>query len=565
MSALVIQNLCLTVNEQLGNKTLVDNVSVSVQAGQCVALVGESGSGKSLTALACARLLPDAIRIASGDVLLNHGEANETHVFDLPRSALASIRGKRIGMVFQEPSLALNPVLTIGEQLAEALALHTELKGAALKAAAADALAEVGIPNAVALLNDYPMQFSGGQKQRIMIAMALAGKPDVLIADEPTTALDVLVQAQVLALLNELKTTRGMALLLITHDLAIVKQMADEVVVMQAGRIVEHAPAAQFFDAPAHPHSQALMAANRGQVLCAPAKNRLEIPFGLSLSKSLSESTSPSTGSGRTALSDGLLSIHTVAASYTSQTALWRKPTLTPVLQGIDLTIAQGETLAVVGASGSGKTTLAKVLLGLQDRNMRCSGAITLDGRRKDAASRPDPLWQQAVSVVFQDPFASLNPRMRVGDIVMEGVRHLRPEWSQLEAQARIDGLLKAVALPSDSLLRWPHEFSGGQRQRLAIVRALAVAPKLVILDEPTSALDVTVQAKLLQLLVDLQQQFGYSYLLITHNFQVVQAMAQHVAVLDGGAVVEYGLTAQVLAKPQHAQTQKLLAAMPKL
>ncbi len=527
MTALVIQNLCLTV----GNKTLVNNVSVSVKAGQCVALVGESGSGKSLTALACARLLPDAIRIAGGDVVLN----GDTNVFDLPRSLLSSIRGKRIGMVFQEPSLALNPVLTIGEQLIEALALHTTLKGAALKIAAADALTEVGIPNAAARLNDYPMQFSGGQKQRIMIAMALAGKPDVLIADEPTTALDVLVQAQVLALLNALKTTRGMALLLITHDLAIVKQMADEVVVMQAGRIVEHAPAAQFFNAPAHPHSQALMAANRGQVLCAAVN-----------------ATAPA-----------LLSIEDVAASYTTQTALWRKAALAPVLQGIHLTIAQGETLAVVGASGSGKTTLAKVLLGLQDRNMRCSGTICLDSRLKSAASCPDQLWQQAVSVVFQDPFASLNPRMRVGDIVMEGVRNLRPEWSLLEALNRIDGLMKAVDLPADSLLRWPHEFSGGQRQRLAIVRALAVAPKLVVFDEPTSALDVTVQAKLLQLLVDLQQQFGYSYLLITHNFQVVQAMAQHVAVLDGGEMVEYGLTAQVLAQPQHAQTQKLLAAVP--
>jgi peptide/nickel transport system ATP-binding protein len=533
MSALVIQNLSLSV----GTKTLVSNVSLSVKAGQCVALVGESGSGKSLTALACARLLPDAIRIAGGDVVLSQGEANNINVFDLPRSALSSIRGKRIGMVFQEPSLALNPVLTIGEQLIEALALHTMLKGAALKASAAQALNEVGIPNADARLNDFPMQFSGGQKQRIMIAMALAGKPDVLIADEPTTALDVLVQAQVLALLNELKTTRGMALLLITHDLAIVKQMADEVVVMQAGRVVEHSPAAQFFVAPAHPHSQALMAANRRQVLCDAVDAKRPI----------------------------LLSIQNVAASYTTQTTRWRKAALTPVLQGIGLSIAQGQTLAVIGASGSGKTTLAKVLLGLQDRNMRCIGTLWLENRTKQAYSQPDRPWQQAVNVVFQDPFASLNPRMRAGDIVMEGIKNLRPEWSPSEAQSRIDELMQAVALPADSLLRWPHEFSGGQRQRLAIVRALAVAPKLVVLDEPTSALDVTVQAKLLQLLVDLQQQFGYSYLLITHSFQVVQAMAQHVAVLDAGSIVEYGLTTQVLAQPQHTQTKKLLAAVPKL
>lgn len=541
MTALTIDRLHLTV----GEKSLVQGVSLAVSAGQCVALVGESGSGKSLTALACARLLPDAIAIAGGDVVLDSGTEHATSVFDLPRSALASIRGKRIGMIFQEPSLALNPVLTIGEQLVEALALHSADSAATLKIAAANALAEVGIPNAAARLNDYPMQFSGGQKQRIMIAMALAGKPDVLIADEPTTALDVLVQAQVLALLTELKASRGMALLLITHDLAIVKQMADHVVVMQAGRIVEHAPAAQFFAAPAHPHSQALLAANRGQVL---------------YSLTNSPANSPASAAAKP-----MLTATAVSASYSTSTAFWRKAEQTVVLNGIDLSLAQGQTLAIVGASGSGKTTLAKVLLGLQDPNMHCAGTLTLAERNKPAASKPDRAWQQCVSVVFQDPFASLNPRMRVGAIVLEGVRNLRPEWSASEAQSRINALIQAVDLPTDTLLRWPHEFSGGQRQRLAIVRALAVAPKLVVLDEPTSALDVTVQAKLLQLLVNLQQQFAYSYVLITHNFQVVQAMAQHVAVLDGGAVVEYGLTAQVLAHPQHAQTQKLLAAVPAL
>jgi peptide/nickel transport system ATP-binding protein len=535
--SLSIQNLRLTV----GDKVLVDGVTVAVKAGQCVALVGESGSGKSLTALACARLLPDAITVAGGDVQLgeigNDTSKPSVNVFDLPRSALSTIRGKRIGFVFQEPSLALNPVLTVGEQLIEALALHTSLRGVTLLDAAAQALAEVGIPNAATRLNDYPMQFSGGQKQRIMIAMALAGQPDVLIADEPTTALDVLVQAQVLALLNDLKRSRRMALLLITHDLAIVKQMADEVVVMQAGRVVEHAPAAAFFAAPTHPHSQALLNATRGQVLYAPANP----------------------------LAARLLDIQNITVAYTTQTALWRKATVTPVLQGINLCIAQGETLAVVGASGSGKTTLAKVLLSLQDRNMGCSGTLSLDSRMKPAAIPPNKMWQQTVSVVFQDPFASLNPRLRVGDIVMEGIRHLRPEWSQAQADARIADLMQAVDLPQDSLLRWPHEFSGGQRQRLAIVRALAVAPKLIILDEPTSALDVTVQARLLKLLVSLQAKHGYSYLLITHNFQVVQAMAQHVAVLHQGQVVEYGETATVLEQAQHYQTQALLAAVPKL
>jgi peptide/nickel transport system ATP-binding protein len=557
-AALSIERLRLTVGQGALQKVLVDDLSLSVARGQCVALVGESGSGKSLSALACARLLPDAIGIAGGDVWLGGdghfagSQPNEAaasaasissiNVFDLPRSALASVRGRRIGFVFQEPSLALNPVLTIGEQLVEALALHSELPSAALRDAAASALAEVGIPHAAARLNDFPMQFSGGQKQRIMIAMALAGQPDVLIADEPTTALDVLVQAQVLALLTALKRSRGMALLLITHDLAIVKQMADEVVVMQAGKVVEHASATQFFAAPQHPHSQALLSANRGQVLCAA-----------DVCAAAAGATAP------------LLVLSQLSAAYNTHSSLWRRPALTKVLHGIDLSIAGGQTLALVGASGSGKTTLAKVVLGLQDRNMRCSGTLCLDSHTKPAASTPDRNWQQVVSVVFQDPFASLNPRMRAGDIVMEGVRQLRPEWSGAQAQARIADLIHAVDLPVDSLLRWPHEFSGGQRQRLAIVRALAVAPKLVVLDEPTSALDVTVQAKLLALLVDLQQQFGYSYLLITHNFQVVQAMAQHVAVLHGGAVVEYGLTETVLHRPQHDMTRQLLAAVPKL
>ncbi len=527
MSVLSVRNLTLCVAE----KTLVQQVNLTVDAGQCVALVGESGSGKSLTALACARLLPDAIRVVAGDVVLN----NTTPVFDLPRRALSSIRGKRIGMVFQEPSLALNPVLTVGEQLMEALQLHTLARGQILRQAAIHAMHEVGIEHAAQRLNDYPMQFSGGQKQRVMIAMALAGKPDLLIADEPTTALDVLVQAQVLGVLKQLSVARGMALLLITHDLAIVKQMADAVVVMQAGRVVESALASDFFAAPKHPHSRALLAANRGHVWVAGANPDAK----------------------------PILQVQGLSAHYQTRSAWWRKPQRSNVLHDLALVIAQGETLALVGASGSGKTTLAKVILGLQDHQLQAVGTLKLDTRTVDAPFKPDKAWQQSVSVVFQDPFASLNPRMRAGDIVLEGVRNLRPEWSLEQAQQQIAELMAAVDLPADSLLRWPHEFSGGQRQRLAIVRALAVAPKLVLLDEPTSALDVTVQAKLLDLLVQLQRRFGYSYLLITHHFHVVQALAQHVAVLHEGRVVECGATAQVLQSPQHAQTLRLLNAVP--
>ncbi len=539
IDALSIQNLRLTVAHSAsvgGEKTLVENVCLQVTPGQCLAVVGESGSGKSLTALACARLLADGIAIRQGDVWVGEGAARR-NVLDLPRSALHTVRGKRIGFVFQEPSLALNPVLTVGEQLREALALHGNLNAAQLELACVQALVNVDIANAAERLNDYPLQFSGGQKQRIMIAMALAGEPDVLIADEPTTALDVLVQAHILQLLKQLQAQRGMALVLISHDLAIVRQMADVVAVMQAGNIVECAPAPVFFATPQHPHSQALLTASRNHA------NALQ--------------SQPDAAT--------VLSAEGICAAYSSANGLWRAATLTPILNDVSFALKRGETLALVGASGSGKTTLAKVLLGLQDRNIRSSGRLELAGLTRGAENKPTLAWQQAVSVVFQDPFASLNPRMRVGELVLEGVRSLRPEWSLQEANLRVAELMDAVGLPEDALARWPHEFSGGQRQRIAIVRALAVAPQLVILDEPTSALDVTVQAKLLAVLADLQQRFAYSYLLITHNFHVVKAMAQHVAVLHEGQLVEYGATSTVLSSPQHSQTQALLNALPAL
>ena len=540
-AALRIDNLCLGVGYGASYKPLVQGLSLNLARGQCVALVGESGSGKSLSALACARLLPDAIRITGGEVTLGEGSESQS-VFDLPRGHMSQVRGRRIGFIFQEPSLALNPVMTVGAQLIEAFALHApDQASTAHKAAAISGLREVGIEQAEARLNDYPLQFSGGQKQRIMIAMALAGKPDVLIADEPTTALDVLIQAQVLGLLKQLQTQRGMALLLITHDLAIVRQMADEVIVMQAGRVVEQAASAVFFKAPAHAHSQELLAASS-------LKRLVSVPTGAP---------------------EEMLGLRNISAGYERRDSLWRAPTVTPILQAIHATLGKAQTLAIVGASGSGKTTLAKVILGLQDRNIRCAGELALgtapDTVIRKASTQPKPAWQRTVSVVFQDPYASLNPRMRVGELVAEGITQLRPEWGVEYAQAQIQTLMQAVGLPDDALSRWPHEFSGGQRQRIAIVRALAASPQLVVLDEPTSALDVTVQARLLRVLVNLQTQFNYSFILITHNLHVVRAMAQHVAVLDAGQIVEYGDTESVLDSPKHPTTQALLAALPSL
>ena len=552
--ALHIHSLTLAVRAGAAYTTLVEGLSLSVHPGQCVALVGESGSGKSLSALACARLLPDAIEIMGGDVRLavqQNGIASSDSfsVFDLPRSQMSQVRGRRIGFVFQEPSLALNPVMTVGEQLIEALALHQpQASRAMLKTAAIDALVEVGILNAAERLGHYPLQFSGGQKQRIMIAMALAGAPDVLIADEPTTALDVLIQAQVLALLKQLQTQRGMALLLITHDLGIVRQMADEVVVMQSGRVVEQGTARDFFAAPKHPHSQALMDASV-------------------LPRLVGRPSEAGSVEAKNTPASPILLLDRVSAGYTVRTSLWRRASYSPILNDISAQLQPAQTLAIVGASGSGKTTLAKLILGLQDRNIVCAGDLTLIANdqtvHRQAHTLPKRNWQTAVSVVFQDPFASLNPRMRVGELMAEGVRQLRPSWTEAHTQDILLRLMQAVGLPAESLMRWPHEFSGGQRQRIAIVRALAAAPRLVVLDEPTSALDVTVQAKLLQVLVDLQTQFGYSFVLITHNLHVVRAIAHHVAVLDAGQIVEYGLAESVLDAPQHAVTQALLAAAP--
>ena len=359
----------------------------------------------------------------------------------------------------------------------------------------------------------------------------------------------MLIQAQVLDLLKRLQTQRGMALLLITHDLGIVRHMADEVVVLQAGRVVEHAASEIFFKTPLHPHSQALMAAS-------------QIPRLIGFELKASEHVVPE----HTDANKPILSIDNITAGYEARRSLWRAPDYSAILQDIHVSLAPGKTLAIVGASGSGKTTLAKVILGLQDRNIRCSGDLQLYANEiatiRNAKTKPNLAWQSAVSVVFQDPYASLNPRMRVGELVAEGVRQLRPEWSEEQTQATIAALMQAVDLPADALDRWPHEFSGGQRQRIAIVRALAAKPQLLVLDEPTSALDVTVQAKLLKVLVDLQTQFQYSFVLITHNLQVVRAIAHHTAVLDAGWVVEYGETQSLLSKPQHPATVALLNAV---
>ena len=507
MSLLSVRNLSVSI----GAACPVDGVSFDIAAGETFALLGESGCGKSMTALALMRLLPEAARLAGGSVRFAGQE-----LCSLPESAMRGVRGGKIAMIFQEPSTSLNPVLTIGEQIAEALVLHT---GSATQERVIGLLAQVGIPDPERRLTEYPFQMSGGMKQRTMIAMALAGEPELLIADEPTTALDVTIQAQVLDLLRTLQQERGMALLLITHDLGVVAQMADTVGVMHAGRLVEVAEKRAFYRNPAHEYSRKLFAA---------------LPENLDHPEKV--------GAGGTALLEvSELRMHFPIKSGILQRTVGH----VRAVDGISLTLEAGKTLAVVGESGCGKTTAGKAILGLLQRS---GGTVRLAGDFVDG------LRPQQMQMVFQDPFGSLNPRLRIGQIVAEG----KPD---IDAGA----LLEQVGLSAEMQNRYPHEFSGGQRQRIAIARALAVRPQLLICDEPTSALDVSVQAQILRLLTDLQQRFGLAYLFITHNIAVVDYLAHEVAVMYLGRIVERGTADEVLRAPRHPYTQALMAAVPKI
>ena len=530
----------LSVQIQGSGQMAVDQVSFTVERGQTFALVGESGSGKSMTALAILRLLPEAARIVSGQV-----QVDQTDVFSLTEAQMRSVRGRKVAMIFQEPATCLNPVLTIGDQLMESLRAHTDHQGTALKQRAIQWLDRVGIPNAAQRFNEYPFQFSGGQRQRIMIAMTLAGEPDILIADEPTTALDVTVQAQILQLLSDIQKELGLTVLLITHDLAVVQQVADTVALMRHGKIVEIANKADFFAAPKHEYAQQLLAA-------IPSFAQRQARYGDVIAV------------GDSARS--VLEVKDLRVAYKKASGFFKPNQSIEIVKGLDFTLRAGQTLALLGASGCGKSTVAKALLRLIDDQTVVSGQALLLGQdvlhTRGSALKTQ---RQDLQIVFQDPFSSLNPRMMVGDILAEGLLSLQPNLNATEHQKRIHDLLDLTALPKNSAQRYAHEFSGGQRQRIAIARALAVEPKVLVCDEPTSALDVSVQAQILDLLIDLQQQTGLAYLFITHNFSVVEYIADQVAIMDGGVIVEQGSAKDVLLQPQHTVTQQLLQSVPRL
>ena len=510
-----------------GDSRVVDDVSFSVAEGEKFALVGESGSGKSISALSILRLVDaattsGAIRLAGEDLRAK------------TEREMQALRGAAIGMIFQEPMTALNPLYTVGNQIGEVLELHQGLSRAQARARTVELLARTGIPDPLQRVQAYPHQLSGGQRQRAMIAMALACGPKLLIADEPTTALDVTIQAQILALLDDLQREMGMALLFITHDLNLVRRFSHRVGVMERGRLVEIGDTAQVFGEPQHDYTKRLLASRPRRVIQPVAAD-----------------------------APTLLSGQEIRVEFNTATGWFKKRNLVAV-HNATLALKRGETLGIVGESGSGKTTLGMALLALQDV---AGGRVEMGGTRIDDADRQTlRAMRRRMQVVFQDPFASLSPRMTVGSIVGEGLALHRADLSLAERERLVAEMLDEVGLSerhgvAGVLQRYPHEFSGGQRQRIAIARAVVLRPEVLVLDEPTSALDVSVQQQVLALLAQLQQRYAMSYVFISHDLAVVRAMSHRMLVMKEGEIVEQGDALSVFEAPAHAYTRQLLAA----
>ena len=512
---------------QGGRETLaVDRVSFEIRKGETLALVGESGSGKSVTALSVMKLLPyPAASHPSGSVRFKGQE-----LLHLRQREIRRVRGNDITIIFQEPMTSLNPLHTIEKQIAEILLLHQEITGQAARARTIDLLTQVGIPEPETRLKSYPHQLSGGQRQRVMIAMALANEPDLLIADEPTTALDVTVQAQILALLKELQRRLGMAMLFITHDLGIVRKLAETVCVMKEGKIVEHGPVERVFTAPEHPYTRALLAAEPKP---DPAPVRREAPV--------------------------VVETQDLKVWFPIKRGVMRKVVgHIKAVDGVSVAVRQGETLGIVGESGSGKTTLGLAIL----RLISSDGPIVFLGSEiTELNFRRMRPFRHHMQIVFQDPYGSLSPRMSVSDIIEEGLWVHHPKLPKEQREQRVIGALRDVGLDPETRVRYPHEFSGGQRQRIAVARAIVLEPTFVVLDEPTSALDMLIQAQIVDLLRDLQKRHNLTYMFISHDLRVVAALASWLVVMRHGKVVEEGAAAELFAGPKSNYTRALFAA----
>ncbi len=527
MGALLeIEDLQVSFGHGERRQDAVRGVSMTLAKGESVGLVGESGSGKSVTALSILRLLPYPYAWHPGGRVRFDG----VDVLQAPQADLSDIRGGRIGMIFQEPMTSLNPLHSVEKQIAETLLLHRQRTRTQARARVLELLDLVGIQDAEQRLDAYPHQLSGGQRQRVMIAMALANEPELLIADEPTTALDVTIQAQILELLLALQQRMGMALLLITHDLGIVRKMAQRIYVMHQGRFVEEGSTQDIFERPQHEYTQMLLAAEpKGE----PVQQHEGAPL--------------------------VLSAEDVRVWFPIKAGVFRRTVdHIKAVDGISVSICAGQTVGVVGESGSGKTTLGMALLRLE----RSRGAIRYDGQTISEydfkAMRP---LRREMQVVFQDPFGSLSPRMSIGDIVAEGLEVHKLTSDPEQREAMIVEALEEVGLEADSRFRYPHEFSGGQRQRIAIARAMILKPKFVVLDEPTSALDMSVQAQIVDLLRELQRKYRLAYLFISHDLKVVRALSDQVIVMRDGRIVEQGAVAQIFDAPQAEYTKALIAA----
>jgi peptide/nickel transport system ATP-binding protein/glutathione transport system ATP-binding protein len=525
---LSVRNLHVGFGRDPGANEVVKGVSFDLAAGETLAIVGESGSGKSVTALSINRLVDfGGGRITAGSISLNRADGAAVDITAADEPTLQRIRGREIGMIFQEPMTSLNPVHTVGRQIEEAFRLSRGLAGGAATRAAKEALERVRIPDATQRLGYYPHQLSGGMRQRVMIAMVIAANPRLLIADEPTTALDVTVQAQIMALLAELKAELGMAMIFITHDIGLVAGIADQIMVMQQGVAVEQGPLDSVIDHPQHDYTKHLLSA---------------VPH-------FTSGAAVRTDGVRTEPTPPIVNVDNLVVRFPAGRSLFaRSAGAVHAVDGVDFDLRPGETLAIVGESGSGKSTTARAILGLVPATR---GQIIV----KAQGHRP-------VQMVFQDPFASLNPRLTVESLLAEPAIASR-QRVDAKLRERMAFLLKRVGLSEEALTRYPHQFSGGQRQRLCIARALMLNPDVVVLDEAVSALDVSVQARVLELLIDLQREFGLAYLFISHDMAVVERIAHRIAVMYAGQLVEIGDAKSVLSDPQHSYTRRLIGAVP--
>ena len=523
---LAVADLSVAFRQGSRDTLAVDRVSFEIKKGETVALVGESGSGKSVTALSVLKLLPyPSAHHPSGSIRFKGQE-----LLDLPEDKIRHVRGNDITIIFQEPMTSLNPLHMIEKQIGEILLLHQGLTGAAARTRTIELLTQVGIPEAETRLASYPHQLSGGQRQRVMIAMALANEPDLLIADEPTTALDVTVQAQILSLLKELQRRLGMAMLFITHDLGIVRKLADTVCVMKEGKIVETGPVERVFTAPEHPYTRALLAAEPKP---DPAPINADAPV--------------------------VVETKDLKVWFPIKRGVMRRVVgHIKAVDGVSIAVRQGETLGIVGESGSGKTTLGLAIL----RLVSSDGPIVFLGSTIAGLTfrqmRPFRLHMQ---IVFQDPYGSLSPRMSVSDIIEEGLWVHHPKLTRAQREERVVQALRDVGLDPETRFRYPHEFSGGQRQRIAVARAIVLEPTFVMLDEPTSALDMLIQAQIVELLRALQKRRNLTYMFISHDLRVVAALASRLVVMRHGKVVEEGAAAELFARPRSDYTRALLAA----